>query len=392
VIIRRTPQVLSLASNILIAAAVSCRSAPARTEAILYSFCSQGGNSCTDGVEPLQNSLVSDAEGNLYGTTNQGGPTQGGDVFKLAPDGSLTIILSFPDPYGAGGSTGGVVRDDAGNLYGATYDHVFKVAPDGTETLLHYFAGNGDGQSIYSGLSRDKKGNLYGATVAGGAFSDGTIFKINAKGKESLLHSFDGSDGVAPQSPPILSRDGNLYGVSPGGGLQNCNGGCGVVYKITTAGAFKVIYKFTGGVDGYYPIGSPATDNVGNLYGTADGGGNFDCGAVFKIAPNGSQSTLHTFTFNEDFHDGCHPISQPVLDKKGNLYGLTRDGGDNSRGTIFMITARGNEKILYSFAGSPDGAQPEGTLLRDSMGNLYGTSLTGGAHGWGTVFKLSVGQ
>ncbi|HSC19772.1 MAG TPA: choice-of-anchor tandem repeat GloVer-containing protein [Rhizomicrobium sp.] len=364
----------------------------AGAETTLYSFCTQGGNSCTDGIQPVRSGVVSDSSGNLYGTTYTAGPNQGGEVFKLTPEGVLSVPLGFPDPYGGGGPIGGVVRDEAGNFYGATQDHVFKLAPDGSETLLHYFSGDGNhNYLLQSGVSLDRKGNVYGTSYLGGAGGDGILFRITPQTKLKVLHAFAGSDGAFPESPPIVDRDGNLFGVTSGGGSDNCvSNGCGVVYEVMKGGIYKVLYAFTGGNDGYNPVEGLALDRAGNLYGMALLGGVNGCGTVFKIPPDGSEITLHGFTYNDDFHDGCGPESQPVVDKKGNLYATTRAGGDLGGGTVFEITATGKEKILYAFGSAPDAAKPDGKLLMGSDGALYGTTLAGGTKGWGTVYKISL--
>jgi uncharacterized repeat protein (TIGR03803 family) len=225
------------------------RPARAWTETTLYSFCSQGGGYCTDGLEPQRNKLVFDSAGNIYGTASSGGANGAGDVFKLAPDGNLTVLLSFPDPFGGGAPIGGVVIDDANYLYGTAQSHIFKLAPDGTVTLVHQFTGeNGDGSQLFAGLLRDKKGNLYGTTFAGGTYGFGTLFKIGPNGKEHILHSFAGPEGANPQAAPIMDVAGSLYGTTVNGGSNNCGGyGCGTVYKLAKDGTFIVLYAFTGG-------------------------------------------------------------------------------------------------------------------------------------------------
>jgi uncharacterized repeat protein (TIGR03803 family) len=118
-------------------------------------------------------------------------------------------------------------------------------------------------------------------------------------------------------------------------------------------------------------------------------GGPDGCGTIFKIAPDNTETTLHTFTYYDDFHDGCAPASQPILDRKGNLYAITRSGGDFGGGTLLEITSSGKEKILYAFGSGSDGAKPDGTLLMDSNGSLYGTTQGGGAKGWGTAYQVA---
>jgi uncharacterized repeat protein (TIGR03803 family) len=171
--------------------------------------------------------------------------------------------------------------------------------------------------------------------------------------------------------------------------LNNCGDGCGVVYEVTQAGVYKVLYAFAGGDDGNAPVAGLGLDPAGNLYGTTTSGGAGGCGTVFKISLDGTKTTLHSFTYNQDSSDGCDPVSQPYLDKKGNLYGTTRYGGASGMGTVFKITATGKERILYAFGSGNDAANPDGRLLAGPDGALFGTTVGGGVHGWGTVYKLS---
>jgi uncharacterized repeat protein (TIGR03803 family) len=196
----------------------------------------------TDGEFPVAN-LVRDLAGNLYGTTPYGGAYDHGVVFKLDATGKETIPYTFTGGVDGGSPYGGLIRDAAGNLYGTTYTGgsgdcggdgcgaVFKLTPAGKETVLHNFHG-ADGANPTAGLVRDAAGNLYGATIAGGVFNQGVVFKVDTTGKETVLHSFSGNGGIYPVSPyNSLVRDGagNLYGTTPGGGPGD---GYGVVFKI----------------------------------------------------------------------------------------------------------------------------------------------------------------
>ena len=191
--------------------------------------------------------------------------------------------------------------------------------------------------------------------------------------------------------PPIADRDGNLYGVASTGGVGSCNSreGCGTVYKLAAGGTFSVSYAFTGSNDGGMPEAELIRGSDGTLYGTTTAGGDMDCGTVFKIAPDGTESTLHAFTYHEDGRDGCCPQSQLIVDKKRNIYGTTNYGGKSGNGTFFRIAPDGNEKILHTFSGQPDGSGPLGSLTKDSSGNLYGATVDGGANNNGAIFKLS---
>jgi len=265
------------------------------TESVLYSFA--GGS---DGQDP-QGGLTMDGSGNLYGTTSSGGATGNGAVFKLAPNGSESVIYSF-----AGGSDGsypyasGVTFDASGNLYGTTYlggnsgcgggygcGTVFKITPAGTESVLHAFAGGtGDGANPWSGVILDSAGNIYGTTSAGGKWNDGIAFKLAPDGTEKILHGFHGKEGSELVAPLTMDPGGNFYGAAAHGGSKGCPSGCGVVFELNSHGAETVLYSFAGrhAGDGSGPLGALLLDSAGNLYGTTDAGGTRNVGTVFEIA------------------------------------------------------------------------------------------------------------
>ncbi len=326
------------------------RLAPDGSETVLYSFA--GGS---DGAGPLAG-LIADSAGNLYGTTAKGGGAGCGGhgcgtVFKLTPDGTETVLYSF-----AGGNDGispvaGLITDSAGNLYGTTqlggknhFGTVFKLAPDGTETVLYRFCFQGDpctdGGSPYAGLIKDKAGNLYGTTAEGGTYSGGTVFRLAPDGSETVLYSFArGSDGAYPKAGLIADSAGNLYGTTASGGGTGCGGyGCGTVFKLAPEGTETVLYAFTGN-DGAYPEAGVITDSAGNFYGTTQQGGTNDNGTVFKLAPDGTETVLYSFAGGSD---GSLPFAGLIADKKGHLYGTTSEGGSTrcygfGCGTVFKL-------------------------------------------------------
>jgi uncharacterized repeat protein (TIGR03803 family) len=334
---------------------------PTGKETVLYTF--TGG---ADGGVP--SGLIRDREGNLYGTTLGGGSSSlaAGTVFKVDNTGHETVLHSFCSAANcADGNTpnAGVIRDEEGNLYGTTIGGgefcieqsgcgvVFKLDRAGQETVLYNFCPNGygnctDGSAPSSGLIRDAVGNLYGTTLGGGANGDGTVFKLDPTGRETVLHSFaGGADGSYVVAGLILDEEGNLYGTTAGGG----SGGGGTVFKVDPAGKEKVLYSFTGGTDGGWPNGL-IRDEQGNLYGTT-------------------------------LFGGLAPASSPC--------------GVSFCGVVFKLEPTGKETVLYSFTGGADGANPSAALLRDFAGNLYGTASSGGdlscfpPYGCGVVFKLN---
>ncbi|HEV2380969.1 MAG TPA: choice-of-anchor tandem repeat GloVer-containing protein [Terriglobia bacterium] len=369
----------------------------------------------------LQGGLIRDGGGNLYGTTVAGG--NGGDcinyfgggcgvVFKLDPSGNETVLYNF-----SGGADGaypyaGLVRDAAGNLYGTTLyggntsscvdgcGAVFKVDPAGNETVLHTFTGGGDGGAPYAGLILDGAGNLYGTTYGGGPYGDGTVFKLDPSGNETVLYGFTGgADGGVPYAGLILDPAGNLYGTtSEGGILSYCFPGvfipgCGVVFKLDPAGKETVLYKFTGGADGASPVAALILDAAGNLYGTAGEGGNKTglcysegCGVVFKLDPAGKETVLHEFIGK----DGANPAGGLIRDSAGNLAGTTYNGGSYRSGVLFELDQKDNETVLHQFGQPEDGANPSAGLLQDPAGNLYGTTVNGDDGSVVFKFKLNL--
>jgi uncharacterized repeat protein (TIGR03803 family) len=260
-----------------------------------------------------------------------------------------------------------------------------------TFTVLYSFTGGLDGASPYSQVIFDSAGNLYGTTSAGGsslwcAIGCGTIFTINPAGDESVLYSFAGDlDGESPLYGPML-RDGagNLYGNTINGGR---NGG-GTVFRLSPAN--KEITVSLSGVTGPEgPTGGLATDASGNGYGTTTNGGTactpVGCGTVLKIDRAGKVTVLHSFQGGAT--DGLTPFAGVIRDTAGNLYGTTFNGGPDNAGTVFKVDTTGKESLLHAFAAT-DGANLFGGLVRDNAGNLYGTTDGGGPNGAGEVFEL----
>jgi uncharacterized repeat protein (TIGR03803 family) len=410
-------------------------------ETVLYNF--SGG---ADGSTP-QAGVVLDAAGNLYGTTLAGGTSSEGVVYKLDPSGNETVLHTFTGHADGGLPDAGLIFDSAGNLYGTTEGGgsgggvVFKIAPSGVETVLHAFHGESDGSRPTAGVVRDAAGNLYGTTSSGGGVShDGTVFKIDSSGDESVLYRFSSSGSFSPLGGVVLDSAGNLYGTAsmgetyatdfgsvftvsvdgqetelhnfsegagvggadPSGGLTrdaagNFYGstsaggaGGGVIFKLNPFGKETVIYNFTGGADGLSPNGNLIRDSEGNFYGTTEYGGDTycfqGCGVVFKIDPSGNETVLHTFIAGDD---GGNPLSGLIRDSEGNLYGTARNYGAFGFGDVFKIDTSGNFSVVYAFSGGADGATPESGLVLGPTGDMYGTTAFGGVTGgWGTVYKV----
>jgi uncharacterized repeat protein (TIGR03803 family) len=265
--------------------------------------------------------------------------------------------------------------------------------------VLHTFHGANGAQSN-AHLVRDAAGNLYGTTSVGGSGKGvcvpfggcGTAFKLDKTGKQVWLHSFTGKNGMVPLVGLMRDGAGNLYGTTVLGGDFKCfKYGCGTVFKLDKTGKEQVLYRFTGGADGFDPEALLARDAAGNLYGTTLAG----IGNVFKIDKTGKLTVFYTFTGGSD---GCFPASGVILDATGNLYGVAAQGGvgfcNSGYGTVFELDTTGKFTVLHTF-DIGDGAYPGSLLLFDSAGNLYGTTSGGGnsfvcgSTGCGTVFELS---
>jgi uncharacterized repeat protein (TIGR03803 family) len=380
---------LAVLSALLLAAVPP---AHGQTEHVLYSFANS-----PDGANPRYVTPVLDAKGNLYGTTNYGGNYGLGTVFELTSSGTETAFHSFnvDGTDGAYPEAGLVMYQ--GNLYGTTveggtdniYGTVFELkhtTKGWTEKILHSFGAIGDGSQPYCALTVDSKtGNLYGTTSVGGAYSYGTVFELTQLGAETVLWSFgDGTDGANPVSGVVRDAKGNLYGTTEYGGDY----GKGTVFELTPSGREKVLWSFGNGTDGAYPLARLVLYN-GNLYGTTVDGGIYGDGTVFEVTPSGKETILHSFDNNEI--DGFHPYAGLTI-YQGNFYGTTASGGGtaNAAGIVFEMTPSGSTySILHTFGGNPDGAFPDGGVVFDKLGNLYGTTLDGGANGYGTVYKLT---
>lgn len=393
-----------------------------------------------DGSNP-EGSLISDLEGNLYGTTPAGGdavnsPCQNspfglgcGVVYKIDRHGNESVVYQFK-----GGSDGAypfteLLLDQAGNLYGTARGGgvlaneecsfingcgvVFKIDRDGDESVLYSFQGGADGFGVASGLVGDGAGNLYGTTIAGGDSNPactgdgppgtcGTVYRIDRSGHYSVVHAFTGgADGYAPFGTLLRDWQGNLYGAASNGGditssfcntaVENLSGalGCGTVFKIGHSGEFSILHTFKGKDGGPFADGWLTSDLAGNIYGVTGNGGagvsstNLSNGTIFKIDTRDQESVLYNF---EGGAKGSTSFGSVILDNQGNLYGATFFGGDTTDpacsasggcGVVFRLDPWGHYSVLHTFEG-PDGANPEANLYMDPYGDIFGTTTAGG--------------
>jgi uncharacterized repeat protein (TIGR03803 family) len=377
--------------------------AHAATERVLFDFSLARGWSPEDGVV-LRG-------GHLFGTTTQGGPFGNGIVFELTrmENGWTEHILhAFKGPDGAI-PVAGVTFDTAGNIYGTTssdasgHGLVYKLTPSPggwVESVLHTFTGGTDGEAPIARMIFDDAGNLYGTTLFGGAFGCGVVFKLTPTQEEDwteiVLHSFSGcSVGFGHPQAGVVLKDGELYGATYDGGAY----GFGTIFKLTPSEnewTETVLYTFTGGADGRAPSG--VIFKAGRLWGTTFLGGipsetqpNGN-GVVFELAPSANdwtETVIYSFT---GAADGSLPVASVTLDRKGNVYGTTVSGGVHGHGTVFKLSrSHGGwtETVLHSFDGGSDGDLLLSGLTLDRSQNLYGTTAAGGASGGGVVFRIN---
>ena len=210
-------------------------------------------------------------------------------------------------------------------------------------------------------LTLGADGNFYGTTIEGGMANTGTVFKVTPQGQLTVLHSFTGSpDGAGPHGAVLFDAAGNLYGTTSGGGAIDNNG---TVFKISTGGTETVLHSFGGSGDGAQPLTGLTADGNGGFYGVTDRGGSANLGTIFSIAPSGQETILHSFDNTHRDADGANPDGRLLRDQDGTLYGTTKYGGTNSRGTVFRFAQDGVFSVLYSFGGSPDGRYPLAGLI-----------------------------
>jgi uncharacterized repeat protein (TIGR03803 family) len=372
--------------------------------------------------------LITDAQGNAYGTTS-GGPNNSGTVYEVSPATGYHLLYVFHSKPGTDGRLpqGNLVFDSAGNLYGTTVyggangkacgnqgcGVVFELSPSlngglWTETVLYSFCSQvncSDGANPQAGVIFDSTGNLYGTTAAGGLASnvDGTVFELSpgqSSWTESVIHEFAGQgngDGSNPEAGLIFDAAGNLYGTTTGGG-QNTDGTVFQLSPVAGGWVENILYAFRTMQDGDSPESGVIFDSVGNIYGTTAWGSSGIQGTVYELSPDGSggwiETILHKF---EGGNDGYDAKAGVVFDLSGNLYGTTVGGGSNSCGgygcgTVYKLTPQGGEWIESIFripANSNLGSGPSTPVILDSAGNVYAMTSSGGRNSNGVLFEIS---
>jgi uncharacterized repeat protein (TIGR03803 family) len=316
----------------------------------LYTFCSQ--ENCSDGIIPT-GSLAYDSSGNLYGTAQSGGANFNGTVFQITPEGVLTTLYSFCSETNCadGSDPGAGLVALGGDFYGTTQSGgasgvgtIFKITASGQLTTLHSFCSEtncADGEVVYGAMIA-ADGKLWGTTLGGGKNNLGTVFSTTTAGKFKAVHSFNAIDGAEP-SGGLLYANGKFYGTTDGGGARDD----GTVFEMTASGKLTTLYNFCAEIDcpdGVAPLGGLVQGTNGNLFGTTEAGGKNFRGTVFEITPTGNLTTIYNFCSKKKCADGEYPYAGLIQGSDGELYGTTTGGGDfscsppNGCGTVFSLT------------------------------------------------------
>ena len=393
-------------------------------EKVLYSFQGiQSSAGIADGSAPA-GSLAPGGSGIYYGVTYFGGPDSDGTLFEYdVATNTEKILYGFPTgtdlPVNPAGS---LVQASDGDYYGLagggadSAGVIYKFDPaTGAVSTVYTFTDGADGGNPETELIQASDGNLYGVTSSGGTYGNGVIFRYNpSTNQESVLYSFQGTTDGSPSSagagggPLLQATDGNLYGTAGMGGSPTC--GCGVLFEYNLkTNSYSVLHTFVGGTDGVFPMGNLIQDANGNIYGETTNGGDPSCvfsgmqpgcGTIFEYDPGTKQESV-VHAFGSTSGDGLYPNTGMMIASDGNFYGMTGNGGSTTDvatsnagyGTVFQFNpTSGQETVLYSFSGPPDGTfdAGEGDFVQMSSGDLIGLTTGGGAAptGSGTIFEL----
>ncbi len=386
--------------------------ARAQTFRVIHLFDGRGGSNPVAG-------LTIDRGGNLYGTTAWGGTTDNGTVYELKRTGSgflFDSLHSFSDGDDGAFPLAPLTIGPDGSLYGTSYvggptqnGTVYRVRPSPTpcgsalcpwnETVLYRFARGADGGDPWAGVVFDAAGNIYGATVNGGNDDVGVVYELQPAGgawTEHVLYSFAGGDhGANPLGGLVFDVVGNLYGTTESGGLGSGYGN-GVIYELSPSGSGwvqRTLYEFRNNDDGREPEAGLTLDGSGNLYGSTPCCGSGGGGTVFSLTPSGGS---WNFTLLYSLVGSLGPQGNLVMDSRGALYGTSENDGRYDMGSVFRLTPDSGGwtyTTLHDFTGGSDGAHPSGGLVLDNAGNLYGTTYQGGLSGCvvtcGVVFEIT---
>lgn len=377
--------------------ASSSQLAASQTYTIIHNFTGQNG----DGANPYAGPTL-DSSGNLYGTTYTGGTFGAGSVYELSPSGSswnYSTLYSFTGESDGDGPAFGSLAIYNGDLFGTTEGGgylgvAFKVGQTETgwhEAVVHSFGMGTDGNEPIGGVVFDNAGNFYGTTLLGGAYGNGTVYQVTRAGVERVIYSFTGGhDAVNPAAAVTLDTEGNIYGTTSFGGAYNS----GAIYELSPSGSRwteTVLYSFQGRKDGQNPVGGLILDKAGNLYGGTFDGGIKGGGTVYELSPSSGGWILTVLCSFSGGYGG--PYNKLTFDTKGNLYGSLNGESANGMGSVFRLTP-GNGgwayRDLHDFTGgSDDGSLPYGQLAIDAHGNIFGTTNAGGSDNQGVLFEIT---
>jgi uncharacterized repeat protein (TIGR03803 family) len=364
--------------------------AGAQTVATVYNFA--GGT--TSGANPWYVTLVQGTDGQLYGTTYNGGSKGMGTAFKVTTAGVFTLLHSFAGGASDGANpTGGLTLGSDGNFYGTAQmggsgseGVVFKMTTAGAITVLHTFNDSTDGAFPWTAPILASDGNFYG-TSSGGSGGNGSVYKITTSGTYTTVYAFDGVHGTYPIAAPTQGADGNLYVPVSEGGTSFC----GTVVKMSTAGAILSTYDFPCGTGGEFPVGPLVQSSAGGFYSTTQNGGSRGEGTIYKL--NSSFVVTIQHSFGNFTGDGTYPSAGMALGTDGKYYGSAAEGGTYNDGSLFNSTTTGTYTQLYSFNNSANLMQmaPLSPPVEYTTGLLYGVTEFGGTTNQGTVYSLNNG-
>jgi uncharacterized repeat protein (TIGR03803 family) len=374
-------------------------------------FTSLGSLDYTFGQNPQQASIVQGVDGNFYGAAGNGGTFNGGTIYKVMADGTLSAVYNFCSQgscadgrfplslvVGADGNFYGITAGGGGTISAGTF---FKLTPDGTLTTLYNFCpkpGCFQGMLPSGALALGTDGNFYGVTQIGGFPGHGVVFKITPTGTLTTLHVFckqtNCPDGANPAAGLVLARDGTFYGTTSHAGAN----GQGTIFRIGPTGNFTTLHSFcmqTNCSDGQFPNGPLVVTFDGNIFGAAGGGGTGSpAGLIYELTAGGTYSTVYNFCAVTNCEDGINP-QDITLGADGRLYGVTAEGGFINDGTTFRLTMGGVLTTLHSFRNA-DGRIPQTAVVQGTNGFFYGTTTYGGVYdkkncqlqGCGTVYRM----
>ena len=358
-----------------------------QTYAHVYDFIGAG----SDGSSPY-GAVTFDSSGNMYGTTSEGGVNYAGDVWEITNTGTYVELYSFGNGSDGAFPYGNVSFDSNGNMYGTTAEGgannegiIWKITSAGVYSDIHDFGSGTDGKFPQAGVTIDSSGNLYGTALSGGVNGFGMVWEITSTGGYLDVHDFgSGTDGRLPRGNVVLDSSGTLYGTASKGGQYASSGGN--LWKLTSGGVYTALHDFGSGTDGQNPYASVCFDSSGNLYGTTDNGGVNSAGTVWKYSSTGVYTDVHDFGVGLD---GQNPTGSITADSNGNLFGTAGNGGATGNGMVWEMSSTGTFSDLYDFQNGTDSQSPSGNVSFDSFGNMYGTATYGGAYGSGTVWELA---